>query len=368
MVQSFVNDDAALLREVDAALEARRRAGLEGLVGDLAALVINVAAQELLPAATELVETTALEAVAAVDDATGVAGGPCLLLRDGVGADFLVKSRFEGRLNPFSPYNVGAKTGLDVAARLETFVFVCQDVPAYAAIQARRGVTFMTEAPIETDSFVFIQTVPSSYTGNSLGVIQWKRRPGAFLHADCRPLDKPLPARPGQPWRANIQGLDHVATRVRARDRNAAIAEFVGLTNYGFDFAVYVKALNSITNVARLGPGDYAQVFTSGIAPLDVDPDAAGPTERFIANYGVRPHHLAFATSAIEETVAGLAAAGQSFLSRLVGSREEGLKQIFSGMSPRTLLVNEYIERYDGFDGFFTKSNVTHLTKATERQ
>jgi hypothetical protein len=363
----FVNDDAALLREVEAALKARDRAGLNGLVGDLAAVVVNVAPKDLAAAAGELAETTALEVVAAVDDASGVAGGPCLLLRDGLGADFLVKCRPQGR-NPFAAYNAGAKSGLDFPGRLETFVYACQDVREYAAIQRGRGVAFLTEAPIATDAYVYIQTVPSAHTGNSLGFIQWKRRPGALVHGACRPLDLALPAKAARPWHGRIKGLDHVATRVRARDRNAAIAEFVSLTNYHFDFAVYVESLNSITSVARLGPGDYAQVFTSGISPLEADAQAAGPTEGFIANYGVRPHHLAFAVSGIEDVVAGLAEDGRGFLSEIVGSPAEGLKQIFSAMSPATLLVNEYIERYDGFDGFFTKSNVTRLTKATERQ
>ncbi len=34
--------------------------------------------------------------------------------------------------------------------------------------------------------------------------------------------------------------------------------------------------------------------------------------------------------------------------------------------SPYTLLVNEYGHRYGDFDGFFTRSNVTLLTEATE--
>ena len=52
----------------------------------------------------------------------------------------------------------------------------------------------------------------------------------------------------------------------------------------------------------------------------------------------------------------------------LFRSEEEGLKQTFSRPSAQTLLVNEYIHRYEGFDGFFTKSNVTLLTEATARQ
>jgi hypothetical protein len=56
------------------------------------------------------------------------------------------------------------------------------------------------------------------------------------------------------------------------------------------------------------------------------------------------------------------------FLVELVGSEEEGLKQTFSQPSEYTLLVNEYIKRYGDFDGFFTKSNVTLLTAATDKQ
>jgi hypothetical protein len=56
------------------------------------------------------------------------------------------------------------------------------------------------------------------------------------------------------------------------------------------------------------------------------------------------------------------------FLLDLVGSPDEGLKQTFTKGSPNTFLVNEYIHRYGDFDGFFTKSNVTDLTKATDAQ
>jgi len=163
--------------------------------------------------------------------------------------------------------------------------------------------------------------------------------------------------------------LDHVATRVRARQRDAAIPKFLALTDASFDFAVYVGSLNSITSAARLAAGESAHVFTSGVSPLsETDPRLGGPTERFIENYGLRPHHMAFAVEQIEGVLAGLGQDGLGFLSGLVGSRREGLKQIFPAMSPRTYLVNEYREPYGGFDGFFTKPNVAFLTKATERQ
>ncbi len=64
----------------------------------------------------------------------------------------------------------------------------------------------------------------------------------------------------------------------------------------------YVDKLNSITNVTRLTNATFALVFTSGIASVD-DVENAGPTERFIHNYGVRPHHMAFRTENIEKSI-----------------------------------------------------------------
>jgi len=78
-------------------------------------------------------------------------------------------------------------------------------------------------------------------------------------------------------------------------DRDAAILEFVRLTNHRFDFAIYVESLNSITNVTRRSRDGVGLVFTSGISPFK-DEASAGPTEKFVYNYGPRTHHLAFDT------------------------------------------------------------------------
>ncbi|MCK4806761.1 MAG: hypothetical protein KAT09_03900 [Candidatus Aegiribacteria sp.] len=56
------------------------------------------------------------------------------------------------------------------------------------------------------------------------------------------------------------------------------------------------------------------------------------------------------------------------FLIDLVGSTEEGLKQTITEPSEYTLILNEYIHRYLGFTGFFTKENVTLLTGSTAKQ
>ena len=94
----------------------------------------------------------------------------------------------------------------------------------------------------------------------------------------------------------------------------------------------------------------------------------SGPTEKFIHNYGPRVHHMAFHTEDIQDTFKALKDNGMEFLIDLVGNEEEGLRQTFSKPSENTLLVNEYIHRYGDFDGFFTASNVTLLTGATDKQ
>lgn len=248
--------------------------------------------------------------------------------------------------------------------RLETFVFDTKDIQEYVSIQESRGVHFLKDIT-HTDTYSFVQTIPSAYTGNSLGFIEWVNK-GDYFTSESDELAWQM-EKPDRDYLKHIKELDHTATRARAQDRDAAIIEFMELTNYNFDFAIYVKLFNSITNVARLSAKDFAMVFTSGISPYTSD-EESGPTERFIHNYGTRVHHMAFRTEKIEDTVTLLGEDGMGFLIELVGSPDEGLKQTFSQPSAHTLLVNEYIHRYGDFDGFFTRSNVTLLTEATEKQ
>jgi hypothetical protein len=249
---------------------------------------------------------------------------------------------------------------------LETLVFETPDIDRYVDIQRSRGIQFMQGEPIRRDNYSFIQTIPSSFTGNSIGFIQWNGNRGDYRSDG----DVDIPERVEKSTSdhlKNIKYLDHAATRLECENRDAAIIEFMELTNYKFDFAIYVKNFNSITNVARFSSKDYAQVFTTGISPFTTI-DHSGPTEKFVYNYGPRVHHLAFHTENIEDTFEGLKQDGMDFLLDLIGSPEEGLKQTFTKGMRSTMLVNEYIHRYGDFDGFFTRSNVTDLTKATGAQ
>lgn len=358
---AFVNDDANLRERAAVVSAERRRLGLDGLVGGLEAVIINVEPHLLRPAVDELLSTTGHVFNQAWEGADYVT---CALSLEG-SADFLLRCRKKPG-NPFLSFNLNPRTARLPNTRLETFVYKCRDIEAFVRIQKERGARFLTPEPIRREGYAYIQTPPSPFTGNSLGFIQWKGTEGRYLHPGVRELPM-LFVKPDLPHLADIKWVDHTATRVRAEHRDDAIIEFMGLTGYDFDFAIYVEALNSITSVARFSKDDYAQVFTSGISPF-TGVDESGPTEKFIHNFGLRVHHVALHTENIDAVFEGLKRSGMKFLVELVGSPGEGLKQTFSETSPNTFLVTEYIHRYGDFDGFFTKSNVTELTRATDRQ
>ncbi|MDR3641540.1 MAG: hypothetical protein P4L39_09490 [Humidesulfovibrio sp.] len=360
MTQQFRNDDSVLRGRVEKVLAMRRELGLTGLVGGLEAVVLGVEPDRLKSAAADFLNTTGYFFGTSFEDATG---SGCVLELPG-SADFVLRARAGGN-SPFAAEPLGPKSAHLPGTRVEAMVFACRDLPRYVDIQKKRGVRFMTDGVIRSDSSLFIQTAPSAKSALSYGFVQWLKGGRQHLSDRVRPGGWCL-SKPDRAQLRNIGVFDHASVRVRAKDRDDAIVEFLELTDYEFSMAVYVDNLNSITNVARLAGEPYAMVITSGLG--DAAAGQEGPTEKFIQNYGRRIHHLAFRTERIEDTFAGLKAGGMEFLLELVGSQEEGLKQTFSRPSAETLLVNEYIHRYEGFDGFFTKSNVTLLTEATASQ
>ncbi|MGA1848175.1 MAG: hypothetical protein ACMUHB_02440 [Thermoplasmatota archaeon] len=358
---SFRNSDEVLKRGLSLVLENRKEWGLNGLVGDLQAVVINTQEENQALAAQELIDFTGYE----LDSSYEGADHKDIVLKVDDSADIIVRHR-KGAPSPFRVYNIGPKTAHFPDTRLETFVFETPDLEKYVDIQKQRGVRFMTGDIVHGAHHSFIQTIPSSFTGNSLGFIQWRGGRGKYMNDDDVEIESPVEKR-DRGYLKNIKYLDHAATRLECLNRDAAIIEFMELTNYNFDFAIYVKSFNSITNVARLKKGRYAQVFTTGIEPFR-NLDTSGPTEKYVHNYGPRVHHMAFHTENIEDTFEGLYQDGMRFLLELVGAPDEGLKQTFTRGSQYTFLVNEYIHRYGDFDGFFTRSNVTDLTRATDAQ
>ena len=173
--------------------------------------------------------------------------------------------------------------------------------------------------------------------------------------------------------------IDHLATRVYSQNREAAILEYLTLTSYYYWGSYDIADQNSSTNVTKSvhhaneleSP---AKVFTAANYPYFVNHllKLPSPTEQFVRNFGPRLHHLAVAVADgeidgkphIDYVVDQLRHCGQDFLLDVIGSKEEGLKQIFSSASEYSSLIIEYVQRFGDFQGFFTKDNVSELTHA----
>ena len=234
-------------------------------------------------------------------------------------------------------------------------------------------------------------TVPSDFTHNRLGY-------------SARDLNDPDSLELGQPFQLTgaqqarleeraalseqlgisklIEGIDHMATRVLAGEREDAILEYLTLSNYYFWGAYNIEEMNSSTNVTRHPEVDDdkkspAKVFTANNTPSFVNSfeNKPMPTEDFVRNYGRRMHHIAYEVSDgdhnqdmknVDFVVEQLRDNGVPFLAQVIGecTDQPDLKQIFSKHSPLSVLITEYVERCHGFSGFFTRENVASLTEA----
>jgi 4-hydroxyphenylpyruvate dioxygenase-like putative hemolysin len=360
-VKDFQNSDRFLKKEAGRIMKERERWGLEGLVGGLEGIIINVEPVQQQRAIQELLDFTGYDIKTSFESENLITA----VLKLEESADILVTSRKQED-NPYRQFNLAPLSKRLPNTRLETFVFRTSDIKKYYDIQRQRGVEFINGGIVTNDTHKILITKPSRYTGVSVGLIEWLDDSKSYMNKNDTAVEFDV-SKPERDYLKNITYLDHAATRVRALDRDAAIIEFMGLTNYKFDFAIYVRLFNSITNVARLSAKDFAMVFTSGISPY-VNDEVSGPTEKFIHNFNARTHHMAFITKDIEYTFERLKEDGMKFLIELVGSEEQGLKQTFTLGSKQTFLVIEYIHRYGDFTGFFTKDNVTLLTESTGKQ
>lgn len=173
--------------------------------------------------------------------------------------------------------------------------------------------------------------------------------------------------------------LDHLATRIYSQNREVAILEYLSLSSYYFWGSYNIKDQNSSTNVTKCAhpipeSKSPAKVFTANNTPYFINhlEHLPSPTETFVRNYGPRLHHMAISVKDgeyegkenIDFVVDAITKNGKGFLLDVIGSKEQGLKQIFSNASEHSSLIIEYVQRYGSFDGFFTRENVAKLTEA----
>lgn len=179
-----------------------------------------------------------------------------------------------------------------------------------------------------------------------------------------------------------ILPIDHLATRVYSQNREVALLEWISWSSYYYWGSYDIADQNSSTNVTKSidlpESRSPAKVFTANNTPYFVShlQGLPSPTETYVRNYGPRLHHIAFAVrdgeregvEHIQYIVNQIAAEGQKFLLDVVGSKEQGLKQIFSTASEHSSLIVEYVQRFGEFEGFFAKDNVAALTEAAGLQ
>ncbi len=228
---------------------------------------------------------------------------------------------------------------------------------------------------------------PSPYTHNIIGYLE--RKPdelrvyalgASMIKADVQIAYQEAKALQTQIGVADLLlPLDHLATRVYSQNREVAILEYLSLSSYYFWGAYNIKDQNSSTNVTKSThpipeSKSPAKVFTANNTPYFINhlERLPSPTETFVRNYGPRLHHMAISVKDgeymgkenIDFVVDAIAENGKGFLLDVIGSKEQGLKQIFSNASEHSSLIIEYVQRYGSFDGFFTQENVAKLTEA----
>lgn len=369
-------------------LAERDRTGLTEMIGGIEALLIAVEPGKSLEYIAELSLMTPYHYLVTLDGPKHMThvlridmNSPDILLREIKDPDYsdLFRSLNDqypvGSRRPHSRY-LGEILG--VSNRLDV-----------VAMQQEREFRFLTMGQLaELDlPLNFSVSKPSPYTQNVVGYME---RPADGIRVYQHGVSMIMGGAQAAYERGKIMQehigikdlimpIDHLATRVYSQNREVALLEYLALSSYYYWGSYDIKDQNSSTNVTKNVRGhpesvSPAKVFTANNLPYCVNhlDKLPSPTETFVRNYGPRLHHMALTvadgqTNGVENidfVVAAIASQGKRFLLDTVGSREEGLKQIFSSASDFSALIIEYVQRFDGFQGFFARDNVAHLTFA----
>lgn len=373
-------------------LEERDRSGLTEMIGGIEALMISVEPGNSIEYIAELALMTPYQYLVSLDSEKHLThvlridmNSPDILLREPKDPEYYDIFR---SLNDLYP--VGAKRH---HSRYLGEILLASDRHQVVSLQQQREFRFFQVGQLaELDLPLNVSlSKPSPYTQNVVGYIE---RPmdglRIYQHGECSILPKAQAANDrGKEMqeRLGISDLlcpiDHLATRVYSQNREAAILEYLGLSSYYYWGSYDIKDQNSSTNVTkniRLQPESLtpAKVFTANNHPYCVNhlDQLPSPTETFVRNYGPRLHHIAVEVrdgqrnglEFIDIVVDAIRGQGKDFLLDTIGSRKEGLKQIFSSASEFSSLIIEYVQRFDDFEGFFTRDNVAKLTFAAGQE
>lgn len=369
-------------------LAERDRCGLTEMIGGIEALMIAVEPGKSLEYIAELALMTPYHYLVTLDGPKHIThvlridmDSPDILLRE------IKDTKYTDLFRSLNDqYPVGSRRP---HSRYLGEILRVTDRLDVVAMQQEREFRFLTMGQLtELDlPLNFSVTKPSPYTQNVVGYME--RAPDnirVYQHGVSTIMaDAQAAYERGKIMQEHIgvkdllMPIDHLATRIYSQNREAALLEYLALSSYYYWGSYDIKDQNSSTNVTKNAGGEPesnspAKVFTANNLPYCVNhlDKLPSPTESFVRNYGPRLHHMALTvadgqTNGVENidfVVNAIAAQGKRFLLDTIGSREEGLKQIFSSASDFSSLIIEYVQRFDGFQGFFARENVAQLTYA----
>lgn len=370
-------------------LEERDRCGLTDMIGGIEALMITVEPGNSIEYIAELALMTPYHYLVTLDSPGHLThilridmNSPDILLREVKNPDHYDIFRSLNDLHPAGSQRPHSRY-------LGEILRVSDREKVLALQQAREFRFFSPDALAELDlpSNVSISK-PSPYTQNVVGYMERAPNEVRVYHplGNCSIVPQAQDAyeqakalQKKMDIADLIQPIDHLATRVYSQNREAALLEYLALSSYYYWGSYDIADQNSSTNVCKsvravaesVSP---AKVFTANNQPYCVNhlDGLPSPTETFVRNYGARLHHIALSVKDgerggkenIEFLVEAIASQGKGFLLEVVGSRDDGLKQIFSTASTFSALIIEYVQRFGDFQGFFTRDNVARLTAA----
>ena len=158
-----------------------------------------------------------------------------------------------------------------------------------------------------------------------------------------------------------IVKLDHIAYRVKMGDREKLMGELMNILPYRFFKSFKVVKSNATTTCIKLEDTLPVIVISEGLSEESI-------VEKYCKKFGSRVHHLAYLVTDIDKVVKIQKSRDVKFTTEeIIGSEEEGIKQIFTLPTETSNHIIEYIQRFGDFDGFFTPSNIAGLMKSTEK-
>jgi hypothetical protein len=158
-----------------------------------------------------------------------------------------------------------------------------------------------------------------------------------------------------------IVKLDHIAYRVKIGDREKLMGELMNTLPYKLFKSFEVVRSNATTTCIKLGDTLPVIVISEGLNEDSI-------VEKYCQKFGSRVHHLAYLVTDIDKVVEIQKSRGVKFTTdEVIGSEEEGIKQIFTHPTETSNHIIEYIQRFGDFDGFFTPSNIAGLMNSTEK-